>query len=433
MNPPLHALIALVQVQLRLYLRNRKALIIHLLMPILIAAFFGSLFGGSGKDSPAQIRLAWVDEDRSELSEAIRQAMARDQALLLQPLARAEAEALVRQGKLPVALVLPAGFGERAGRAMFSGDKAQAQVLYDPSDRMSLNLLRGLFAQHAMRETLLRSFAGPAGAQRLQEAQRALAQASELDAERRRQLLELFGQLHQLQSAEPAASAGGAPALQERALSLPYALDEQALSAGHRDYDGYAHAFAGMGVQFVLMLGVELGVGLLLARRSGMWQRLRAAPLSRATLLGAHFLATALIAAAVLALVMLTGMLIFGFRVQGSWAGLALLVLAYGLFTAGFGLLLAAVGGSPEATRGLAIMATLLMVMLGGAWVPSFVFPRWLQELTLAVPVRWAVDGLDAMTWRGLDLAAALPAVAVLAGSALALAALALWRFRWRE
>jgi len=40
--------------------------------------------------------------------------------------------------------------------------------------------------------------------------------------------------------------------------------------------------------------------------------------------------------------------------------------------------------------------------MLGGAWVPSFVFPEWLQTLSLFVPTRWAIDGLG-----GDDLARA--------------------------
>jgi ABC-2 type transport system permease protein len=53
--------------------------------------------------------------------------------------------------------------------------------------------------------------------------------------------------------------------------------------------------------------------------------------------------------------------------------------------------------------------------------------------MTLAVPVRWAVDGLDAMTWRGLPLEAALPPVAVLLGFSLAFGALALWKFRRTE
>jgi len=73
------------------------------------------------------------------------------------------------------------------------------------------------------------------------------------------------------------------------------------------------------------------------------------------------------------------------------------------------------------------------MVMLGGAWVPTFIFPAWLQQLTVVVPARWAVDGLDAMTWRGLGFGAALAPAGVLLGFAALFGALALVRFRWEE
>ena len=73
----------------------------------------------------------------------------------------------------------------------------------------------------------------------------------------------------------------------------------------------------------------------------------------------------------------------------------------------------------------------LLMVMLGGAWVPSFVFPAWLQKVTLVIPARWAVDGLDAVTWRGVDFVGVLPAILVLLGFAALFGALAVARFRW--
>ena len=83
--------------------------------------------------------------------------------------------------------------------------------------------------------------------------------------------------------------------------------------------------------------------------------------------------------------------------------------------------------------RGIASMVTLLLVMLGGAWVPSFVFPAWLQKASLYTPTRWAVDGLDAMTWRGLPFAQALMPMAVLAGAAVICLLIAIWRFRWEE
>jgi ABC-type multidrug transport system permease subunit len=73
------------------------------------------------------------------------------------------------------------------------------------------------------------------------------------------------------------------------------------------------------------------------------------------------------------------------------------------------------------------------MVMLGGAWVPSFVFPQWLQTASLVVPTRRAVDGLDAVIWRGQPLGAVLLPIGVLVAFAAAFALIAIWRFDWQE
>lgn len=431
------AWLALVQVQLRLYLNNRKALVLNLLVPILIATFFGSLFGGSGGSrEPVRVKVGWVDEDRSTASLAIGESMAADDQVQLERLSREEAIQRVRAGKLPVAVVLPAQFGEQAGNALFAGAKPELPLLYDPSDRMALGLVRGLLTQHVMQQVLFKGFSGAQGTRRVETLQARLLQDPDMPPERRTQLGELLRSVNALQTPLPqaqAASASGAASAPPQGLPMPFEAREQAVTGSRVGYNGYAHSFAGMGVQFVLMLGVELGVGLLVLRRSGLWLRLRAAPLSKGTMLGSYFASTALIAFVIFSLELAAGMLMFGFRVEGSLLGCVLVLASYALFTAGFGLFLAAVGGSPEATRGLAIMATLLMVMLGGAWVPSFVFPAWMQEATLFVPVRWAVDGLDAMLWRGQPLADVGPPVAVLLGSAAALVGLAVWRFRWRE
>ena len=121
----------------------------------------------------------------------------------------------------------------------------------------------------------------------------------------------------------------------------------------------------------------------------------------------------------------------FGVRIDGSMPGFLGVCAAFSLMTAAFGLLIAAIGKTPDATRGLAILVTLLMVMLGGSWVPTFIFPQWLQNLTLVVPTRWAVDGLDAMTWRGLGFSAAIGPIVVLLICAMIFGALAVMRFKW--
>jgi ABC-2 type transport system permease protein len=197
----------------------------------------------------------------------------------------------------------------------------------------------------------------------------------------------------------PVAAIAASPA---SAFSLPFTTRAvESTATTDRPYNGYAHSFAGMGVQFILFMGIEVGVGVLLARRLGLWKRLRAAPLSRSLLLGSHIASGAITALILLAIIYAAAIGIFHVRIDGSVAGFVGIAIAFALLTSSFGLLIAAIGKTPEATRGLAIFATLVMVMLGGAWVPSFVFPPWLQTASLVVPTRWAVDGLDAMTWRG--------------------------------
>jgi ABC-2 type transport system permease protein len=48
----------------------------------------------------------------------------------------------------------------------------------------------------------------------------------------------------------------------------------------------------------------------------------------------------------------------------------------------------------------------------------------------VAVPTRWAVDGLDAMTWRGLGMDAAGAAMAAQLGFTLLFALLAVAKFK---
>jgi len=217
-----------------------------------------------------------------------------------------------------------------------------------------------------------------------------------------------------------------------RGLTMPYTTREEAVTARQNvQYNGYAHAFSGMVVQFVLFLGIDVGIGLLQQRQRGLWKRFRAAPLSRGVLLGSRAVSAAILAFVVVQVNFLFARLVFGVRVEGSMLGFLGVSAAFAVMTAGLGMLVAALGKTPEATRGLSILVTLIVVMLGGAWIPMFLFPQWLQKLTVVAPTRWAMQGLEAMTWRGLGLEAALAPIAALLLFAALFGALAVARFRW--
>ncbi|KQV88569.1 ABC transporter [Massilia sp. Root351] len=421
------AFLALVRKDLLLYLGDKRALLINLMLPIVLAAFFGSLFGGGGDANTGKIDVGLVLQDGSAIGAKIAGGLKADAALRIIELPLEEAQARVRSGKLTVAVLIPPGFGDAAGQALFNvAGKPEIPVFYDPSQSTALAMVKGMLTQQVMQVVSAEMFGGQSGEKLMDTSLKQLEQEA-AQGQDRAALRDMLASVRKFQQAGPVpASANGEQA--KAGLSMPYATRDQALSSGPK-YNGYAHSFAGMSVQFILFMGLDMGIGILLARRMGIWNRLLAAPVSLTSVLLARAVSAALIASGLLAAIFLCAMLIFKVQIANP-LGFIGVGLCFALMTAGFGLLIAAFGKTPEAARGIAVFATLILVMLGGAWVPSFVFPAWMQQLTFAIPTRWAVDGFDAVTWRGLGMEGALGPMAVQLAFAAVFAGLAIWKFR---
>ncbi len=380
MSPTFTAFKALVRKDIALFLRDRRALVVSVLTPIVVAAFFGFLFGGTGSGGNPISRMAVgiTDLDDTALTRAVMESLTQDESLAMKVLPEDQARQLVKSGKLRAAIVFPAGFESAATGALVGlGQMPDVKLFYDPSQSMVRPMVAGLLTQHVMQRISRPNFVG---------------------------------------NSKP----------------VPFNLVNTAVTTGPR-YNSYAHSFAGMSIQFILFMGIDAGVTLLLMRQEGMWRRLRAAPLSRAVLLGSRVAATTLISMMILCVVYLAACLIFGVRIAGSVPGFVMVAIAFSLLAATTGLMISALGRSVGATRGVAMFSVLILVMLGGAWVPSFLFPEWLQHVTEFVPTRWAVDGFDQMTWRGLPLQSAFLPTAILVGWSALFAAIAVWRFDWED
>ncbi|HTP32440.1 MAG TPA: ABC transporter permease [Candidatus Acidoferrales bacterium] len=418
------AFTALIRRDLRLFFMDRRAVTMSFAAPILIASFFGYLFGGvSGNTEASKIKVAIVDEDGGDVSRAVLSALQADQALDVNALALDEARERVRTGKTAVAIVLPKGFAESSARALFRRDQQRPEVpvLFDPSHSAEMQMVRGILTQHVMEAVTSRSMSQAS----IDDALRDLDGTTGLSAADKTALRNLLTEIGKW-NARPQSGTT------RSGFQMPYTVREEAVTA-HKGtpYNSMAHSFAGMCVQFILFMGIDTGMVMLYQRRSGLWKRLRAAPLSRFVLIGSRAVSSAIIAMIIMLAVFGFARVVFGVRIEGSFAGMVGVCAAFALMTAAFGLLVSVAGKTPEATRGIAILVTLILVMLGGSWVPTFIFPQWLQNVTFAVPTRWAVDGLDAMIWRGSPFSAAVGPIAAMLGFAAAFGAVAVWRFRW--
>jgi ABC-2 type transport system permease protein len=418
------AFVALVRRDLRLFFMDRRAVVMAFVAPILIASFFGYLFGGVTRETATKINVAVVDQDGSEVSKQVVAALAADQSLDVKPRGLDVARERVRSGKDSVALVFPAGFGEQAPQALFRPvARPEVQILFDPSRTTEAQVVRGMLTQHVMEVVGRQGMSGSYTARALRDIDSASGMSDGDKSALRSMLTEVSKWNQRQQSGGPDAGGG---------FNIPYTLRDEAVTARKgTPYNSMAHSFAGMCVQFILFMGIDTGMLMLYQRRNGLWKRMQAAPLSRFVLIGSRAVSSAAIAVIIMAAVFGFARVVFGVRIEGSLPGFAGVCVSFALMTATFGLLIAVAGKTPEATRGIAILATLMLVMLGGSWVPTFIFPQWLQKLTVAIPTRWAMDGLDGMIWRGMDLPAAMLPIAVLLGFALLFGGIAVWRFRW--
>jgi len=430
--------LALVRKDLKLFFNDRKAVVVGLLVPIVLASFFGYMFGGqSGKAETSKVPVLMIDQDGSDVSRGLITQLGSDKNLEVKPSTLDAAREAIRKGKATVAIVIPKDFGKNAGRALFTGAntgerKPELGVLYDPSHNVELGMVKGILSGAVMQTVSKEMFTGRAGREMVNESLAQIENNPRISREDRKALRDLLGGVNELNEQRDREGASGRGEL-SGGLTMPYETREQAITSGQDvEYNGYAHAFSGMGVQFILFMGLDVGIALLMLRQSGLWQRLRAAPLSRTMLLGSRTVSASLIAGFILLVLFGFARIVFGVHIRGSFAGFVGVCAAFSLMTAAFGLMVAALGETVEATRGYSIMATLIMVMLGGAWVPTFVFPAWLRKLTVVVPTRWAVDGLDAMTWRGLGFSSAVAPIGVLLLFTLLFGVVAVMRFRWR-
>ena len=426
-------LLAMVRKDLQLFFSDRRSVIVSFVVPIAIGSFFGAVFASGGQNrEPMRLAVAIVDQDMSAISKAVLAGAETDKNLAVATPTEDEARDLVKRGNTAVAVIIPKGFGDAAGKAFFgNGDKPSLDLLHDPSRSTELAMVRGILTQHVMEAVSKEMFGGDQGRQLVEQTLPQI-QSSSMPVDQKRLLVEMLGSVQKYYDEQRATGAQGPT--ERRGITMPYTVREEAMTAGSNiKYNGYAHSFAGMAIQFLLFAMANMGIEMLLERQRGLWKRLRSAPVSKVTLLAGKAVSGTLLSLLILLVSFGFAMIVFAVRIEGSALGFLGISIACAMMASTFGLLVAALGNSPATARGVTTLAVLMMVMLGGAWVPTFIFPAWLQQLTTVVPVRWAVDGLDAMTWRGFGLSSAVLPMLVLVAFAAMFAGIAAARFRWEE
>jgi ABC-2 type transport system permease protein len=403
--PRIRAVLALAGKDLRLLSRNRGTLFFALGWPILIALFFGYVFGGGGEKG--RIPVVVVDEDRTGESARLVALLTATAGLEITSGPREEATRLVRQGKRSAAVIVPAGYGEAAGR-LFHGAPRKLELEVDPARTAEAAMLEGILTGAAM-QSMQELFTDPA--KTLGMVDRSVAELGSAPASEERDTTRKFlGELRSFVERPRKAQAGEGAGPGWK----PLEIERREV---RREKVGPGSAFDFTFPQGILwgVIGSALGFALSLVteRTRGTLMRLETSPLSRLDVLVGKALACFVAIAAVESMLLLLGVAFFGIR-PASWLLLAAATLSVAVCFVGIMMTVAVLGKTEQSAGGMGWAIMMPLSMFGGGMIPLFVMPSWMQTVSNLSPVKWGIVALEGATWRGFSAAEMATPLAVL-------------------
>jgi ABC-2 type transport system permease protein len=389
--------------------RDRVALALTYLLPLLFFSIFALVFGSQGRGGQVRPqRVALADEDASEASRAFAAALGKEEALRLVtqapprqaepgaaavPLDRPRAEALVRDGDVALAVVLPAGFGAALGD--FAA-RPRVLLLSDPANPLTAPLVEGLLQKTA------------ATAQPDRQLQSGLAMFEKHAGAM------TPGQRQAVDAWLARPRAAGSPGAAAAAAALVDTELVPVLGERGRDTSLIAFYAAGIGVMFLLFSASAAGGSLIEEVESGTLERLLTSPLGMGRLLVGKWLFIAAMGILQVSLMFAWGAVAFGLALRPHLPGFALMTLFTAAAAAAFGLVLATACRSRAQLGGISSIVILMMSALGGSMFPRFLMSEGMQRLGLLTFNGWALDGYIKVFWRRAPLVELWPQLVVL-------------------
>ncbi len=394
--------------------RDWKAALFLLVMPIVFTLLFGLAFGGAGGAEDSRLPVGLVDREQSRLGASLLQLLETSAAIRPEVLTGRDAEPKrlekrLQDGELAGVVIVPEGYEQR----LLAGETAPLTLLADESQGA------GTTARGEVQAAALR-LAGSVEAARLGAeafAERATLTDDEARAEFTWATIDRAVAAWQSPPVTVSAAQSGALAAEAEAQTMAQS--------------GYSHTSPAMMVQFAIAGLIGAAEVLVLERRSRALRRLLTTAISRVEIVLGHYLAMFAMIAAQLIILIAFGQLLLGVGYMRAPLATGLLVLATALWTASLGLLIGVLAKTEDQVIIYSLVPMFILSGMGGAWMPLEFTGKTFQSIGHLLPTAWAMDGFKNVIVRGLGLESVLLPVGIMLAYGVVLFALAVWRFRF--
>jgi ABC-2 type transport system permease protein len=391
--------------------RDRGAFALSFVLPIAFFSIFAVIFGGH-RDGTPRVKVIVVDEDRSAASQRLIRGLEREGSLVVkkQPAAKdgveqadytaATAEAAVKDGTAPVALIIPHGFGENPIAFGAPGEnRPTIQLLKDSSDLIAAQVVTGLLQKVAM--TAMPDLMAEQGSKYLDRF------AGGLTPEQRKRIDEGLEQLRRLENSDDQSSASG-----DSNRGMPVAVATRDVVGQSRDMVSFYAA--AIGVMFLLFTASGASGSLLDEAESGTLDRVLSSRVTMGNLLAGKLVYSMLLAFSQLVVMFVWAWLVFKVDFIPHIPGFVVMGLSTAFAVGAFGMLLASICRTRAQLGPLSTLVILLMSSVGGSMFPRYFMSESMQKAGLLTINAWAIDGFTKVFWRDEPISHLWPQVMVL-------------------
>jgi len=365
-------------------LRDRVALVLTFVLPLLFFSVFAAVFVPMDEASFQAVKTIVVAEQGPSFASRLAERIAAQPGLEITRRTPGEREAAledVRSGRTAVVLIVPAGL-QPAIPGATSGD-GQVELHSDRSNPLAAEMVRSLV----------------------------LASTAELLAE------SYFG----------AAEGRGFEPLAVRVI------DAMGASGKRPSISFFA---AGLGVMFLMFAVTGRSSILLEERENGVLGRLMAARVGMTRLLVGRWLFLVLLGVAQVLVMFVWAALAFGLDLftPRHLAGFTVTTLSIAGAAAAFGLILSAACRTRAQLNGVAVVVILTLSVIGGNMFPSFLMPEGLQSVGRLTFNAWALAAYRKVFWYERPLSELAPEIAALVVATVVFLLIARWiARRWER
>jgi ABC-2 type transport system permease protein len=363
---------------LKLFLSDKRLVIVTFVVPIALISLFSLAFGGGGSRTSQPTRLVIADEDQTAQSKEVIAKLDSSKIFTIIIVPVDQVESLVKKGDESSVLVLHKGLKD----SLEAGKTAPIELRYDAARTPELGMLKGALIGRLMEITGTRSMEKKA-------IQNFEAQNPGMDEVTRKHIREDI-------SKNFSGSVSGD--LQKSMLKSTPVIAEKENSPG------LVQAVAGTAIMMLLFAVVSMGASLLDEKQEGTLKKLLYSPLSPNSVLFGKMLYANSISIVQLTVMFLFSGIVFGLNLGQNIPGLVIMILVTAFACSSFGTFVASFAKSRQQVQGLATLIIMIMSGIGGSMIPLFLMPAWMQKIAVFSVNYWGIQGFYDIFWRQLPV-----------------------------